>query len=767
MIGHDGFQRVTTALILVAFGAAGVAKAELTSEVRIAGGKPALFVNGEQKSMILAAPYRPGARDFHTFREGGIEIFNFYVRFPWTGPDKWDFSQVDAKLDEYRSIDPKSLWLPRILLTPGNWFGEMYPDEITRRDDGTPAGMFGRGTHPSFASAKYRELSHKLMIALITHLEEKYGDNIVGYQVGNGFGGEWLPFNSFWEVRGKAPRPTRFGVEDYSSASIKAFRTWLRKTYKNDVGALRKAWGDPQVTFENAVAPNEVDRYTTTKGIFFDPAVSSRVPDFLMYFNDSVADMLLENAAWIKEITGRKKIVGSFFGALWLNFPNLSSNKAGQLALSRVLRSPDVDFVCSPYTYDNKQLGGPHNAQSLPEAVTMHGKLYFSETDTETHLFQRQWRWGDSLNNPTNWEETKALLIRDFAYVFTKGIGMWWTDLHGQTFGDPQITRLLKQLKDIDVANLTTDKTSTAEIAVILDEPSFTYAGDGEPMFNALLTAQKQWELGFIGAPWEPMLLSDIDNPKMNDYKVYIFLNTLRVTPTERAAIHAKLKRNGATALWVYATGYIGDKADVANISALTGIKLAESMAPGELHVDVINRAHPITKGLKERLAYGTDERVQEISRYYDHQIYLKDPRDPGLHRDLPGFRISPRFYADDPQATVLGMMGAGLDKPGLVVKEQDGWTSIYSSAPIVPASLIRGIAKAAGCHIYSDANDVVVANKHFLSIYAPSGGKRTVRLPERARVVDALEGTTIADGVTEFPLALAKHKTVLLKLER
>jgi hypothetical protein len=70
-----------------------------------------------------------------------------------------------------------------------------------------------------------------------------------------------------------------------------------------------------------------------------------------------------------------------------------------------------------------------------------------------------------------------------------------------------------------------------------------------------------------------------------------------------------------ATALWVYATGYIGDKADVANISALTGIKRAQNMAPGELHVDVINREHPITKGLKEKLAYGTDERVQEIRR--------------------------------------------------------------------------------------------------------------------------------------------------------
>jgi hypothetical protein len=138
---------------------------------------------------------------------------------------------------------------------------------------------------------------------------------------------------------------------------------------------------------------------------------------------------------------------------------------------------------------------------------------------------------------------------------------------------------------------------------------------DGEPMFNALLTAQKQWEPGFIGAPWEPMLLSDIDDPRMKDYRVYIFLNTLRVTPTERAANSRETQEERATALWVYATGYIGDKADVANISALTGIKRAQNMAPGELHVDVINREHPITKGLKEKLAYGTDERVQEIRR--------------------------------------------------------------------------------------------------------------------------------------------------------
>ena len=55
---------------------------------------------------------------------------------------------------------------------------------------------------------------------------------------------------------------------------------------------------------------------------------------------------------------------------------------------------------------------------------------------------------------------------------------------------------------------------------------------------------------------------------------------------------------------------------------------------------------------------YGTDVNVKDIIRYYDHQVYLKDPRDPSLTRDLPGFRIAPRFYVDDPKAEAVGHNG-------------------------------------------------------------------------------------------------------------
>ena len=156
---------------------------------------------------------------------------------------------------------------------------------------------------------------------------------------------------------------------------------------------------------------------------------------------------------------------------------------------------------------------------------------------------------------------------------------------------------------------------------------------------------------------------------------------------------------------------------------------------------------------------------MDQIVRYYDHQVYLKDPRDPSLKRDLPGFRFAPCFFAADDQAAVLGTL-AGLDKPGLVRKSQLGWTSYYSSAPIISAAVVRQIVRNAGCHIYDDGGDIVVASTAFLSIYSPRGGDRTVRLPKPSTVTDLLTNKVIASDASEFPLQLAEHEAVIFQVE-
>jgi hypothetical protein len=313
---------------------------------------------------------------------------------------------------------------------------------------------------------------------------------------------------------------------------------------------------------------------------------------------------------------------------------------------------------------------------------------------------------------------------------------------------------LFSQLRALDQKNLQADKQSVAEVAVVLDEDSFCYFSDQEPLFMPLLAVQKQWELVFMGTPFDDVRLNDLLGNAVRDYKFYVFLNTFRVTAEQRTALQARFKRNHATVLWVYAPGYIDKALSVENMSALTGIRLAESDSPGELRVLLTCQDHPYTNSLPAGLAYGTDLNVENIRLSYNSHGYLKD-----------GLKVSPRFWGDDAEAKVLGRL-VGIERPGLLVKEQPGWTSVYSSSPIVPAALLRNIARTAGCNIYSDANDVVYANKSFLAIYAPTGGSRTIRLPRPARVVDLLEKKTLSAGGRQFTLNMSANEAKLLALE-
>lgn len=738
--------------------------AELTSEVKRFQGMPSLFVNGKLTSSLIC--YTNYSKDFADFLKAGFTILDIEAPFDyWVGREKYDFSKTDARIDSYLKQDPKLLILPRVDPVPGEWWCNEFPNDMSLKSDGSRAGMFGRPCYASFASENYRKLSHRALAAMVTHLESKYGDHMLGYFVGNGVFGEWFSWNAYWQVDSSEPHPQNFGVEDYSAPTQNALRQWLKSKYHGKAEELQRAWGDANVTFDTAKVPSQEIRMHPTHGIFFDPAISSQVPDYFEFFNKMIADALLEECRWTKEIIQRRKIVGVFYGYLWTHYPHLSMNHSGHLDFDRVLQSKDIDFIASPYTYDNRLVGGANTAQTLPASIALHDKLYLNEVDTETHLQQRPWRWGDSQRLPRNWEETQGLLMRDFAYAFNGDFGMWYTDLLGGTFHSRDIIKLFSQLRAIDQKYLEADKRQCADVAVVLDQDSFRYFPDGDVFSTALLSVQKAWELVFMGTPFDTIPLNDLTDSSLRDYKCYILLNTFCVTPELRAAMHARFKRNHATAVWIYAPGYIGQKLSVENMQVLTGIRLAATDSPGELRIEISAHDHPYTKSLPAGFAYGTDVNLDSIKPWFDHRLYLKDPSDSTLERDLPGFNISPRFWGDDAGAKVLGRL-SGLDRPGLLVKEQSGWTSVYSSAPILPAALLRNIARAAGCHIYSDANDVVYANSNFISIYAPKAGVRTIRLPRAARVVDLMENKTLSSGKMDFQLTMRANTVKLLGLE-
>jgi hypothetical protein len=89
----------------------------------------------------------------------------------------------------------------------------------------------------------------------------------------------------------------------------------------------------------------------------------------------------------------------------------------------------------------------------------------------------------------------------------------------------------------------------------------------------------------------------------------------------------------------------------------------------------------------------------------------------------------APIFAIDDAAATPLGRY-VHDGSVGLARVERDGWRSLWCGAPMLPGRLMRGIAAAAGVHLYAPPGCVVHHRGPLLSVYAPSGVRGALHAP-------------------------------------
>jgi hypothetical protein len=259
--------------------------------------------------------------------------------------------------------------------------------------------------------------------------------------------------------------------------------------------------------------------------------------------------------------------------------------------------------------------------------------------------------------------------------------------------------------------------------------------------------------MGRIGAPFELLLVDDLGRPGTPDYKLYIMANVSFVFAQERRLITEKLRRNGATALRIYAPGYLSDQsAAVENIRALTGIRFGIEALAGAHSIGVTNVDHPATRGIEVDTLFGTDINVGQ---------YLE----PTRGEYVPDMRFGPTFFVDDPQATVLGE-SVQTGRAALAVKDTNGFRSIYSEAPLLPWRLVQNIARDAGAHFYTSDGDMVWANESFLTLYAQYDGEHTIAFRRPTDVMDVWHDRKIARSATEVTLRLSQCTTALLQLE-
>ncbi|NOR15432.1 MAG: hypothetical protein GQ544_06995 [Candidatus Aminicenantes bacterium] len=365
-------------------------------------------------------------------------------------------------------------------------------------------------------------------------------------------------------------------------------------------------------------------------------------------------------------------------------------------------------------------------------SLRIHNKLYLFEDDTRTHTNDHP-----AYGRARDLQESTAILKRNLAYIATHGHGVWWliNQGHMDPTYEPAFKPLIKSFQELGTFIQYTNRTPSAEVAVLLDDESFFYETVKNELDFPLIFKQRLVGLPRMGAPFDVYLLHDFLEGRLRPYKLYIFLNAFRLDEHRRSALKKELRRGGRTAVWIYAPGYIKDMPAVENIEDITGIKVASHDRPWPSYIHITNYQHALTQNLTQDVTWGTDS------------------------------RLAPLFHVEDPEAVELGQVvySQGRCRVGYALKKFPEWTSIYSAVPNLPSAVLREIARTAGVHLYSEKGDVLYATSELLGVHTLSGGTRRFELTRNVEIVyDLFNRKAIAEGVRFFEVSLDPVSTSL-----
>ncbi len=686
-------------------------------ELRRLGGDATVFVDGRPLPGYAYVSAGGLHLDYHRqLAQAGVHLY-----CDWFGssrasdlghvaPGEYNYAAYDRYFAAILDVDPDAYFVPHIGVTGPQWWQEAHPEELCRFEDGTAGPT-------SFASLRWRREMGEDLRRLLAHLRRaSYADRILGYAFFNGYTAEWQMWGTWQKSR-----------DDYSPPALRAFRQFLAQRYASDE-ALRAAWRDPQVSLATAAMPRWAQRRPEGPQVLRDPHTERQAVDFYEFISKMDADALLYFARIVREATAGKALVGTYYA--YLTAHGINQQDSGHLAARRVFDSPDIDFLMSPPNYWYRKPGEACTFMSATDSFRLRGKLWLDESDHRTHLTDP----GAGYGRAENLEQTLGVFWREFAEVQTKRAAVSWFDMSGGWFADPQILAALGRGRQIMADSLADRQPVAAQVGVFVDPQSFYWMRP--TMANSALSLNQVVVMPQTGVTWDFCLLDDIAEPYLPDYKLYVFLNAFYIEPARREAIRAKLRRNAATALFVYAPGYLGPEgASLSAMQALTGIRLACRDEAGSPQV-ILDPADELAQGLDAQVPLGAAK-----------------------------LRVAPLFYAADPAARVAGRL-VDTHEPGLVVKPLDGFTSVYSGAMQLPPGLIRNLARAAGAHVWLDSDDAVYTDGQYLGLHAATAGVKALRLPRPCRVVNVLSGEALKVDGLAVRIEMQRAETVLLRLE-
>lgn len=445
----------------------------ITSAILPHGGVPTLFINSRPVPGLAYMTYLTERADYANMAAMGCRLYSIPVFFAarpvnaaeLCGPFAPGIFDTRGRPD-FSAADADIAQLleacPDALIFPRVNVTLPRWWEEEHPEECNDAGVNGNPPRACPAGTCWRQDTAAYLETYIRHMEEgPFADHILGYQIAGGQTEEWMAV----DLNG------------------------------NRGPALRAA-------FEKACPGGDETAYRR-------------------FSSTAVVEALSLLAACAKAAVQNQKVIGAFYGYTF-ETPWWQSAHG---AMSRLLRDANIDFLCSPLSYNRLRAPGIDWAcMTVLDSVRLHGKLYFAEADVRTCRTLSLAESRPGICKPTDyvggiWAGPQdpwlccQLLRAVFCRALCRGTALWWFDMWGGWYDHPALRQELSSFyAPARLALEDTQRGSTALLAVFADEaaPAESDFPMGQaPGCNVLY--QSRIPLGACGVPYDVYELADFD----------------------------------------------------------------------------------------------------------------------------------------------------------------------------------------------------------------------------------------------------------------
>lgn len=650
----------------------------------------------------------------------GIHDHILRMQFPWPELGQ-DVNAALYPLDRIEQEDPDAAIILGISLNPPDVWLDLHPEAVATNAEGAKR-------YASIASKIWLDACKGALSNLISQIENSgRGARVTGFLLGGLEEERWM----------------RTGDYDRSAANASAFRDWLRAAYPDDA-ALRAAWGTDDIAVETAEIPPQPDTNDQSNVFFTYPSEQNQI-DYLRFVSESTADFISNLAGHVHQTSQNYLKLYVPYGHAF----ELTSNASGHFALGLLLDG-EIDGFVSPISYQDRGLGGAGGFMGPVNSAGYHARRWIVVDDTRTGISRNTETGAVDRIEGLRTEDVMRVQKRNYASVLTHGLALAWADDQGTgALYEPRMWELFNRMREAYDATWngenaprsgefieypTPQKRTT--LMVVVDEASRFYQRCDAKLNELLLLRARDAALR-VGVPVQFCLLQDVLDGHAAPAAAYLFLNAFHLHAEDRQQIRNIMIANGSAALWLYAPGYLSEKADVANVIETTGIQVALFDKPA-----TAGSTYQLTGGrwMKKGDEFGKSE------------------------------QWSPLFYVNAADSKVLAKYRESGKGSVAVEFFDDGWASIFIAEPSVTGELLREILLILENYVAfrrgsTEHRDIAYFGPGLFALHASVDGEHPVYFSEAMDAEDVLEPEVGWLNKLYIPIPMKLGDTRILRL--